>query len=309
MKAIGVEFRQNGQTRRANASKEVIVSCGAVGSPQLLQLSGIGPAALLRDKGVTVVTDLEAVGRNLQDHACYDHYYRSRLPTMNEQLRPFLGKAAAALRYALLRDGPLANTMNHAGGFFASNPGRPAPNLQLYFCPSSYDRAPAKTRRMTSPDPFPGFSVSVSSCRPRSTGRIAIKSTDPEAAPAIHLNLLETPEDMAELLEGARFLRRLAATGPLQRIIAEEFKPGSAVQSDEDMTADIRARAYSIFHLCGTCRMGADPRAAVVDARLKVHSIANLRVIDASIFPECHHRQHQRARHDGRLERRRYYSG
>jgi choline dehydrogenase len=281
-KAVGIEYRKNDETRRANASKHVIVSCGAVGSPQLLQVSGIGPAQLLRDKGIAVLSDSPTVGRNLQDHAAYDHYYRSRLPTMNEQLRPLLGKAVAALRYGLFRDGPLSNTMNHAGGFFTTDTGS---NLQLYFCPSSYDRAPPKTRRMTSPDPFPGFSVSISTCRPQSTGRIEIRSARPDEAPAIHLDLLTAPEDMAIMLAGARYLRRLAATPALQQVIAQEFKPGLAIQSDEAMLADIRARTYSIFHLCGTCRMGNDPQTSVVDPNLNVHGVANLRVIDASVFP------------------------
>jgi choline dehydrogenase len=284
-KAVAVRFEQAGQSRQVTARREVIVSCGAVGSPQLLQLSGVGPASLLREKSVAVVADSPAVGRNLQDHACYDHYYRAAVPTMNEQLRPLFGKALAAFRYALLRDGPLANTMNHAGGFFAPAAAHGPPNLQLYFCPSSYDRAPPKTRRMTSPDPFPGFSVSVSSCRPRSTGTVSIKSSEPGTPPAIALNLLTEREDMTEILDGARFLRRLAHTDPLKSAIAEEFKPGTATQSDDEMIADIRARAYSIFHLCGTCRMGRGPAQSVVDNRLKVHGFENLRVIDASVFP------------------------
>jgi choline dehydrogenase len=229
-----------------------------------------------------VVHDAPQVGHNLQDHAAYDHYYRSQRPTMNEELRPLLGKAIAAFRYALLRDGPLANTMNHAGGFFSTDTGA---KLQLYFCPSSYDRSPPKTRRMTSPDPFPGFSVSISTCRPRSTGEIAIKSAAADAPPAIRLNLVSEPQDMADMLSGARFLRRISATEPLKHVIAEEFKPGTAIESDEEMIADIRSRSYSIFHLCGTCRMGDDPRHSVVDPRLKVHGIENLRVIDASVFP------------------------
>jgi choline dehydrogenase len=138
---------------------------------------------------------------------------------------------------------------------------------------------------MTSPDPFPGFSVSISTCRPRSAGSIAIEAAAADMAPAIHLNLVNDSQDMADMLAGARFLRRLAATEPLNRVIAEEFKPGAAVQSDDEMIADIRARSYSIFHLCGTCRMGDDPRTSVVDHRLKVHGLDNVRVIDASVFP------------------------
>jgi len=281
-KAVAVHYRQAGIDKRVVARKEIIVSAGAVGSPQLLQLSGVGPAALLRELGISVLHDAPQVGLNLQDHAAYDHYYRSQRPTMNEQLRPLFGKTIAAMRYALLRDGPLANTMNHAGGFFTTDSGA---DLQLYFCPSSYDRSPPKTRRMTSPDPFPGFSVSISTCRPRSAGSIAIKSPAADAPPAIRLNLVTDSQDMADMLDGARFLRRLAATSPLKQVIAEEFKPGAATQSDDEMLADIRARAYSIFHLCGTCRMGEDPRHSVVDQRLKVHGVDNLRVIDASVFP------------------------
>ncbi len=281
-KAVALRYRQGGSDKRVVASKEIIVSGGAVGSPQLLQLSGVGPAPLLRDLGIAVVSDAPQVGLNLQDHAAYDHYYRSQRPTMNEQLRPLLGKTVAAFRYALLRDGPLSNTMNHAGGFFTAETGS---DLQIYFCPSSYDRSPPKTRRMTSPDPFPGFSVSISTCRPRSTGSIAIKSAAADAAPAIQLNLATDPQDMADMLAGAGFLRRIASSEPLKRIIAEEFKPGVATQSDDAMIADIRARSYSIFHVCGTCRMGDDPRHSVVDHRLKVHGTENLRVIDASIFP------------------------
>ncbi|MBL8908573.1 MAG: GMC family oxidoreductase N-terminal domain-containing protein [Rhizobiales bacterium] len=281
-KAVAVHYTQRNASTRVLAHREIIVSCGAVGSPQLLQLSGVGCAALLHKYGIAVIQDTPEVGRNLQDHAAYDHYYRSQRPTMNEQLRPLLGKTIAAIRYALLRDGPLANTMNHAGGFFKSVTGA---DLQLYFCPSSYDRSPPKTRRMTNPDPFPGFSISISTCRPRSVGSIEIKSAAADEPPAIHLNLIREPEDMADMLAGARFLRRLATAGPLKQVIAEELKPGPATQSDDDMIADIRARSYSIFHLCGTCRMGDDPRRSVVDRHLKVHGLENLRVIDASVFP------------------------
>jgi len=281
-KAVAVHYKQGDVMKRALARKEIIVSAGAVGSPQILQLSGVGPAVFLSDLGVAVVHDAPQVGRNLQDHAAYDHYYRSQRPTMNEQLRPLLGKTIAAFRYVLLRDGPLSNTMNHAGGFFTADTGA---EIQLYFCPSSYDRSPPKTRRMTSPDPFPGFSVSISTCRPRSSGSITIKSAMADAAPAIQLNLATDPQDMADMLAGARYIRRIAAAGPLGQVIAEELKPGVATQSDVDMIADIRARSYSIFHLCGTCRMGDDPRHTVVDHRLKVHGVENLRVIDASVFP------------------------
>ncbi|MGH6907324.1 MAG: GMC family oxidoreductase, partial [Aestuariivirga sp.] len=232
--------------------------------------------------GIAVVAVNEAVGRNLQDHAGYDHYYKANVPTINQELRPFIGKIKAGLRYVLFRSGPLAWSMNHAGGFIHSRADLKRPNLQLYFVPSSYDRAPPKTRRMTQPDTFPGLSIGLSSCRPTSLGQVEIKSASPQDAPAIQLNLLATDNDIGEMLEGARFLRKLAAAPELAAVLAEEFKPGGATQSDAEMIADIRARGYSIFHPCGTARMG---EGGALDSKLRVRGVAGLRVIDASVFP------------------------
>jgi choline dehydrogenase len=250
-----------------------------------LQVSGIGPAGLLKDHGIAVRRDARAAGANLADHAAYDHYYTSRIPTLNQELGPLLARAVTGLRYLLTHTGPLAGSMNQAGGFVASREDLARPNLQLYFCPASYDRAPPRTRRMTQPDPFPGFSLCISNCRPRSRGSIRIKSACMADAPAIDLNLVSAEEDMAELVEGAHLLRKFAATKALSQVIVEEFKPGPATQSDDGLRDDIRANAYSIFHLCGTCRMGPDDGSTVVDARLKVHGVDGLRIADASIFP------------------------
>jgi choline dehydrogenase len=258
------------------------MAAGAINTPQLLQLSGVGPAGLLTRQGIEVIAANEAVGRNLQDHVCYDHYYKVRVPTMNQELRPRLGKLKAGLRYLLFRSGPLAWSTTHAGGFVNSRPGLARPNLQLYFSPLTYDRSPPEVRRMMEPDPFPGLSLSVSSCRPTSLGHVEIKSASALDAPAIQPNLLATDHDLNELLEGARFLRKLAAAPPLATVIEEEFKPGEAMQSDAEMIADIRARGYSIFHPCGTVPMGDD---GALDSKLRVRGVENLRVIDASVFP------------------------
>jgi choline dehydrogenase len=281
-KAVGVTYLRGGEVLKARVRREVVVSAGAVNTPQLLQLSGVGPAGLLTRHGVPVVAANEAVGRHLQDHVAYDHYYRSRVPTLNQELGPMLPRLWAGLRYVLWRKGPLAGSVNHAGGFIFSRDGLARPNLQLYFCPSSYDRAPPKTRKLTAPDPFPGLSVTVSSCRPTSRGTVEIESSDPLAPPSIQPNLLATPEDVQELLEGARFLRRLAASPPLAAAITGEFRPGPAVETDAEMVADIRARAYSVFHPCGTARMG---EGGAVDERLRLRGVEALRVIDASVFP------------------------
>jgi choline dehydrogenase-like flavoprotein len=284
-RAAEVEYLQHRKRKRARAGRAIILSAGAVNSPQLLQLSGVGPADLLRSHGIDVVRDSAAVGQNLQDHLCYDHIYRSRRPTLNDELYPWWGKLGAGLRYALFRRGPLALSINQAGGFVRTGREISRPNLQLYFSPLSYERTPPGTRALMRPDPFPGFAMSVSPCRPTSRGYLRIRSADPLEAPAIHPNYLSTDHDIAELLAGARFLRRLAGTAAMSSIIAQELKPGPAAAGDGALIADIRARSNSVFHPAGTCRMGPDPASAVVDERLRVHGIEGLRVIDASIFP------------------------
>jgi len=263
----------------------VILAAGAIGSPQLLQLSGVGPAALLASLGIAVRRDSPAVGRHLQDHLCLDHLYRARVATLNQSLRPWSGKLRAGLEYLLWRRGALALSVNQAGGFLRSRPELARPDLQLYFSPLSYTRAPPGSRPLMSPDPFPGFLLSVSPCRPTSRGHLEIASADPTVAPRIHAGGLATAEDLRDLLAGAHLLRRLAATPALAAVIAVELAPGPAVQSDAELSEDIRRRASTVFHPCGTCRMGPDPREAVVDARLRVHGVEGLRVADAAIFP------------------------
>jgi choline dehydrogenase len=157
--------------------------------------------------------------------------------------------------------------------------------MQLYFSPVSYIKAPPGKRPLMSPDPYPGFLLSVSPCRPASRGHLQIRSPDPFAAPAIHPNYFSSEDDMAEMLAGVRFIRRLAATPAMTELIAEELQPGPAVQKEEDLIHDIRQRSGTVFHPVGTCRMGSNPAEAVVDAGLKVHGLAGLRVVDASIFP------------------------
>jgi choline dehydrogenase len=284
-RATGIAYERGGVAHEAHAAREVMLCGGAVNSPQLLQLSGVGPADLLRSHGIEVRLDSPAVGRHLQDHLCYDHVYRASRPSLNEALHPWRGKLLAGLRYVLTRRGPLSMSLNQGGGFFRSHPGLARPNIQLYFSPLTYERAPAGRRPLMSPDPFPGFSMSVSPCRPQSRGHLAIRSPDPHDPPSIHPGYLTADGDLEELLEGARFLRRLSATPSLSAVIAEELKPGAAAASDEALVADIRAQAYSVFHPVGTCRMGPDPATAVVDARLRVHGLSGLRVVDASIFP------------------------
>lgn len=284
-RAVGVEYRQGGVVRQVRARREVILSAGAVNTPQLLQLSGVGDPALLKRHGIDVVHAAPSVGRNLQDHIGFDHLYRSRQPTLNDVLRPWWGRLRVGLRYVLTRSGPLSLSVNQGGGFFRTSPERARPNMQLYFSPVSYTRAIPGRRALMSPDPFPGFLVGVSNCHPTSRGQLAIRSADPFAAPEIQPNYLSTEEDVQELLEAAHFLRRLSRTGPMREIIEKEIRPGAGVLDDGGLIADIRARSGSVFHPCGTCAMGPDAPTSVVDPRLRVHGLEALRIVDASVFP------------------------
>jgi choline dehydrogenase len=284
-RAIGVEARRGGETLQYRARREVVLSGGAFNTPQLLQLSGIGPAELLAEHDIAPLLDLPAVGRNLQDHLCYDHVYRSKRPSLNDALLSWPARIGMAANYLLRRRGPLALSVNQGGGFFRTRPELSRPDMQLYFSPLSYERAVPGVRALMKPDPFPGFSLSVSPCRPLSRGHVAIRSSDPHVAPEIAPNYLSEPEDLRALLAGARFLHRLAATPTLSAVIEAAIRPGPDAVDEEAHIAAIRANAYSVFHPCGTCRMGPDPGDAVVDARLRVHGIEALRVVDASIFP------------------------
>lgn len=284
-RAVGVRYRRGGADVAARAGREVIVSAGAINTPQLLMLSGLGPAGELRRHGIDVVADLPAVGRNLQDHIGYDIYYRARVATLNSELASFWGQVKAGLRFMLRGDGILTMSLNQAGGFVRSAPGRARANLQLYFCPISYEKPQVGSPKAIAVSPEPAFSLTGSPCRPSSRGRIELASADPFAAPLIHANLLGDEADVAEAVEGFHVLRRLAAAPSLAGIIAAETKPGSGTTSDADIADYIRASAYSIFHPVSSARMGPDPATAVVDHRLKVHGIAGLRIIDASVFP------------------------
>jgi choline dehydrogenase len=283
-RADGVEVLQNGQIRRFSAKAEVILAAGAVDSPKLLQLSGIGDGTALSAAGIGVKRDLPAVGRNLQDHLCASFYYRSTIPTLNGQFGSLFGQAWLAARYILTRKGPFAMSVNQAGGFFRGAPDETRPNIQLYFNPLSY-RIPENPKSGLKPEPYPGFLIAFNSCRPTSRGSISIASADPAASPLIRPNYLSTERDVAEVLQAARLVRRIASSPSLSEIIAEEVTPSPSVEGDEAMLDFFRANSGSIYHLCGSCAMGPDPATSVVDARLRVHGIPGLRIVDASIFP------------------------
>ena len=285
-RAVGVEYLSGGTRQQAHARLEVLLAAGAINSPQLLELSGVGDAQLLRQFHIPVIADSPAVGRGLQDHLAVSYFYRSRVPTLNDQLAPFLGKVKAALRYALGRRGPLAMSVNQAGAFLRSRAELTRPNLHIYFNPASYSTTTVgPRRRLLNPDPFPGFLMSFNTCRPTSRGTIHIRSSDPLTSPAIVPNSLATEADLRDVCDGARLVRRLAAAPALAAVTESEREPGAQAQSDAEVLADFRRRAGSVFHACGTCAMGADARTSVVDPRLRVRGVSGLRVVDAAVFP------------------------
>ncbi len=285
-RVVGVEYLRHSRRFRIRARRQVILAAGAINSPQILQLSGIGDPARLSEVGIAVQHANPAVGGNLQDHAGFDYIFEANRPTLNDVLGPWRGRVSAALRYVLTRDGPLALSVNQAGGFVRSDDTQATPNIQLYFSPLSYTRAVPGKRRLMSPDRFSGLMLGVSNCRPRSRGWLHVRSADPMAPPEIHPRYFSHPADMEEMLAAARILRRIASAAPLADVIRREVLPGETVTETDLLCEDIRRRTTSVFHPCGTCAMGPDAAAgAVVDARLKVHGVGGLRVADASIFP------------------------
>ncbi|RWE32602.1 MAG: choline dehydrogenase [Mesorhizobium sp.] len=285
-RAVGVEYLQNGQTKTAHAGREIILSAGSINSPQLMQLSGIGPAALLKGLGIRVVQANENVGANLQDHVGINYTFKGKLPTLNQILRPWWGKLLVGMQYILTRSGPLSLSMNHGGGFFRTDPAFSRPNMQLYFQAFSTLIPKNGERPILTPDPWPGFSIGLSNCRPSSRGEIMIRSRNPLDYPKIVANAYSTNADVDEMLAAVKFVRKIASMPAMAEIIAEEVLPGPSIRSDADLISDFRKRSGTVYHPVSTCRMGPDPSRSVVDPRLKVHGLEGLRVIDASIFPD-----------------------
>lgn len=283
-RATGVSVTQHGVTRTFSANKEVILCAGAVDTPKILQLSGVGDRGLLARHQIPLVRHLPAVGQNLQDHLCVSYYYKANVPTLNDPLNSLLGQLKLGLQYLLTRKGALAMSVNQAGGFFRGDQEQEHPNLQLYFNPLSY-QIPKSSKARLKPEPYSGFLLCFNPCRPTSRGSIQIASKNPRDAALIDPNYLSTDKDIAEVIQGSRLLRKIMQAPALKGITLDEVLPGPAVASDEQMLQFFRENSGSIYHLCGSCAMGHDEQRAVVDKRLKVHGLAGLRIVDASIFP------------------------
>ncbi|MDE1903932.1 MAG: GMC family oxidoreductase N-terminal domain-containing protein [Alphaproteobacteria bacterium] len=278
-RAVGVDFVKDGRPRTVEARGEVILASGSIGSPHLLQLSGIGPSALLQQHGIPVVHELGGVGENLQDHLQIRTIYRvANTRTLNERANSLIGRIGMGLEYFLFKRGPLTMAPSQLGCFAKSDPSRETPNLEYHVQPLSLDKFG---------DPchgFPAFTASVCNLRPDSRGTVRIKSADPAAHPAIRPNYLAVDSDRRVAAAAIRLTRRIVAAKALARFTPEEFRPGAQLQTDDELAHAAGDIGTTIFHPVGTCKMGADA-AAVVDARLAVRGIGGLRVADASIMP------------------------
>jgi choline dehydrogenase len=278
-RAIGVEYRQGQKTHTASAAAEVIVAGGAFNSPQLLQLSGLGPAKILCDLGIPVIVDMPGVGADLQDHLQVRMQFRCTEPiTMNDVINNWRHRYSAGLRYFATRKGLLTIGAGYAGAFLRTRPELATPDVQIHFLIFSADTAGAALH------PFSGFMTSVCQLRPESRGFVRIKSSDPATPPAIQPRYLTARADCDTVVAGLNTMRRVMNQPPTRRYIDEELAPGEACTSDADLLAFARANGTTVYHPTSTCRMGSDPN-AVVDERLRVRGFEGLRVIDASIMP------------------------
>ena len=279
--ATGIEFVRGDEAFFAEAAAETILASGAINSPQLLQLSGVGPAKLLREHAINVVHDLPGVGENLQDHLQLRMAFKVHgVRTLNEWANSLFGKAQMAMQYALFRSGPLSMAPSQLGAFAKSDAAQKSANIEYHIQPLSLDKFGDP------PHAFPAFTASVCNLRPESRGHVRIKSADPHTHPVIQPNYLSTEQDRKVAVDAMRLTRKISAADALQKYRPEEFLPGASIQSDAELAKAAGNIGTTIFHPVGTCKMGpASDATAVVDARLRVHGIARLRVVDASIMP------------------------
>lgn len=280
LSATGVSVRfGRSQLETISARKEVLLAAGAIGSPQLLQLSGVGPGELLREHGVEVALDLPGVGENLHDHLQVRTIYEvSNTKTLNRRARSLVGKALMGMEYALFRTGPLTMPPSQLGAFTRSSPDEPSANMEWHVQPLSLDKFGEPLHS------FDAITPSVCNLRPTSRGHLRITSPDPSDYPAITMNYLSTDYDRQVAVAGLQFTRRIMAARALARFQPKEFKPGVEYQSEEQLMKAAGDLGTTIFHPVGTCKMGSDPL-AVVDDRLRVRGVRGLRVIDASVMP------------------------
>ena len=283
--AVGVELIQHTRSQIFSAHAEIILTAGAIGSPHILQLSGIGSGKLCQSHGIVNVCDQPNVGKHLQDHLGINYFHLANRPTLNNVLGSWPHLIIAGVNYIMRRKGPLSLGVNQLGGLVRATPDASRLDTQLYINPITYSVTDDDTRRLTKPDRAPGFALSFNSCRPYSAGSVYIKSADAAMPPAIHGNYLDDQRDIKDVLRMARFIGRMQNSPSVQKLLAAPPETNLLALSDNEIIDDFRARSGTVFHPCGTCRMGPDRRHSVVDPQLRVHGVGKLRVADAAIFP------------------------
>jgi choline dehydrogenase len=273
-RAVAVAYLRDGKAEEARAVREILVSCGSVQSPQLLMLSGIGPADHLRSLDISVVVDLPGVGQNLQDHLFLAVSFQCKKPITLDKAETLVN----FLKYLAFKKGPLTSNVAESGGFVTITPGAPAPDLQFHFGPAYY-----LNHGFDRPEGH-GFSIGPTLLRPKSRGRITLHSADSLAPPAIQPNYLSEESDVCVLVQGISLARRLAQTQAFASYCGEEYCPGKDIQSAQALAAYVGKAAETVYHPVGTCKMGNDAM-AVVDDQLRVRGVQGLHVVDASIMP------------------------
>ena len=277
-RAVGVELAHAGAVYRVTSEADIILSAGAINSPHLLQLSGIGDAAMLRAAGVEVCHELRGVGQNLQDHLQFRAVYKTKTPTLNDELSNALQKMKVGLQYLFARSGPLSMAASQVYVFCKSTPEKVRPDIQFHMQPLSAD-SPGEGLH-----PFSAFTASICQLRPESRGQVKLVSNDPSIYPEIYPNYLSTDGDRATAINCIKMARAIAQSPTMQRYVLGEFRPGMNRQTDDEILDGAKNIAETIYHPTSTCKMGNNS-SAVVDAELRVHGVENLRVADASIMP------------------------
>ena len=279
-RAKGIEYRVGAQTFRARANSEIVLCAGAVNSPKLLMLSGVGPADQIKDKGIKLIHDQPNVGQNLQDHLAINYQFRAKSPTLNNILGQIAPRVFEAAKYVVRRNGALSVPVNQVGGYVKSDQSLDWPDMQIYCNPMSYSIGPNGKLKV---DGQPGYLLSAQQCRPQSRGQIRLVSSDPNTAPKILPHSLSSDADQTAAIKAVSIIRKIADVRPLRDVTTAPID--RLPETDAQALDDFRKRASTVFHPTSTCRMGTDPRTSVIDPRCRVHGVRGLRVIDASVFP------------------------
>ena len=284
-KVTGVKYSKKGRNFEVKAKIGVVMAAGSIKTPHILMLSGIGPSDHLKDFGIETKIDNPNVGSNLQDHIGIDYLYRSKVPTLNKSLGTVSGRIKSILEYLIFRSGPLSLSINQGGGFIRWKNKEDYPNLQVYFNPLTYSVSHANKRPLLKTDKFDGFIIGFQPCRPNSRGNIRLLSKEINDDPLIDPGYLSNEKDLYDLECAYDFVRKISQTHSLDNIIDHPIGIDLVKSSTKEMISHFRQNATSVYHPCGTCKMGPDKDTGVVSDRLKVHGLQNLWIVDASVFP------------------------